>query len=71
VRAVGRLELLPTTTLAALRAAEAATKDYSGIHLIIAAAYGGREEIVDAVRALLRKEFAQNKSLQDAHARMP
>jgi short-chain Z-isoprenyl diphosphate synthase len=65
VRAVGRLELLPTSTLAAVRAAEAATQDYRGIHLTIAAAYGGREEIVDAVRALLREQLAQNKSLNE------
>jgi short-chain Z-isoprenyl diphosphate synthase len=65
VRAVGRLELLPPSTLAAVRAAEAATKDYDGLHLTIAAAYGGREEIVDAVRGLLREGLAQNKSPQE------
>jgi short-chain Z-isoprenyl diphosphate synthase len=65
VRAVGRRELLPPSTLAAVRAAEAATQDYRGVHLTIAAAYGGREEIVDAVRALLREQLAQNKSLNE------
>ena len=65
VRAVGRLELLPPSTLAAVRAAEAATQDYRGVQLTIAAAYGGREEIVDAVRALLREQLAQNKSLNE------
>jgi short-chain Z-isoprenyl diphosphate synthase len=64
VRAVGRLELLPPSTLAVVRAAEGATKDYSGMHLTIAAAYGGREEIVDAVRGLLREQLAQNKTLK-------
>ena len=66
VRAVGRLELLPSTTLGALRAAEAATEDYSGMHLTIAAAYGGREEIVDAVRGFLRKELAHDRTLREA-----
>lgn len=65
VRAVGRLELLPPSTLAAVRAAEAATKDYTGMHLTIAAAYGGREEIVDAVQGLLRAQLEQNKSLKE------
>jgi len=65
VRAVGRLELLPTSTLAVLQTAEAATKDHNGVHLTIAAAYGGREEIVDAVRGLLREELAQGKTLGD------
>jgi short-chain Z-isoprenyl diphosphate synthase len=65
VRAVGRLELLPPSTLAAVRTAEAATGDYNGMHLTIAAAYGGREEIVDAVRGLLREQLAQNKTLKE------
>jgi short-chain Z-isoprenyl diphosphate synthase len=65
VRAVGRLELLPASTLAAVRAAEDVTKNYSGMHLTIAAAYGGREEIVDAVRGLLREQLAQNKTLDE------
>jgi short-chain Z-isoprenyl diphosphate synthase len=66
VLAVGRLELLPPSTLAAVRAAEAATKDYTGMHLTIAAAYGGREEIVDAVQGLLREQVEQNKTLKEA-----
>jgi short-chain Z-isoprenyl diphosphate synthase len=65
VRAVGRLELLPDSTLAAVRAAEARTKDYDGMHLAIAAAYGGRQEIADAVKAFLRDLAKQQKSLKD------
>jgi short-chain Z-isoprenyl diphosphate synthase len=65
VRAVGRLELLPPSTLAALQAAEAATRDHNGLYLTIAAAYGGREEIVDAVRGLLREQLAQDKTLRE------
>jgi short-chain Z-isoprenyl diphosphate synthase len=65
VRAVGRFDLLPPSTVAAARAAEAATKDHCGMHLTIAAAYGGREEIVDAVRGLLKDQLAQGKSLQE------
>jgi short-chain Z-isoprenyl diphosphate synthase len=66
VRAVGRLDLLPPSTVAVLHAAEAATNDYDGMRLTIAAAYGGREEIVDAVRGLLQEQLAQNKSLTEA-----
>ena len=65
VDAVGRLESLPPSTLASLRAAEAATKAYSGMRLTIAAAYGGREEIVDAVQRLLREQALQNKPLKE------
>jgi short-chain Z-isoprenyl diphosphate synthase len=53
VQAIGRLELLPATTLAAIRAAEAATAGYDTMQLSIAVAYGGREEIADAVREML------------------
>jgi short-chain Z-isoprenyl diphosphate synthase len=65
VRVVGRLELLPEATLAVLRAAEAATAGYDGMRLTIAAAYGGRQEITDAVRALLRDELNRGRLLAD------
>ena len=65
VRAVGRLDLLPASTLAAVRAAEATTKTYDGMHLTIAAAYGGRQEIADAVQALLRDHLSQGKTLEE------
>jgi len=66
VRAVGRLELLPARTLAAVRAAEAATAGYAGMCLTIAAAYGGRQEITDAVQALLRDQLEHGKRLEEA-----
>jgi short-chain Z-isoprenyl diphosphate synthase len=66
VRAVGRLELLPASTLLAVRAAEQATEGYEGIQLTIAAAYGGRQEITDAVQALLRDQHDQGKTLEQA-----
>ncbi len=65
VRAVGRLELLPDSTLAAVRAAEAETKKYDGMYLTIAAAYSGRQEIADAVQAFLREQVKQQKALKD------
>jgi len=63
VRAVGRLELLPETTIAAIRAAEEATEKYESLVLTIAIAYGGREEIIDAVRAFLRDEARKGRDL--------
>jgi short-chain Z-isoprenyl diphosphate synthase len=66
VRAIGRLDLLPPATLAAVRAAEAATKAYDGLHLTIAAAYGGRQEITDAVQSWLREQLEKGKSLKEA-----
>lgn len=62
VRAVGRVDLLPPSTVAAVRAAEAATQDYGDVELTFAAAYGGREEITDAVKALLNQELHSGKS---------
>ena len=59
VRAIGRLGLLPQETISAIRAAEESTKCYDGLELNIAIAYGGREEIADAVRGLLREKIEQ------------
>ena len=53
VRAIGCLGMLPQPVLAAIAAAERATAGYDGLELNIAVAYGGRQEIADAVRALL------------------
>ena len=64
VRAIGRLSLLPASTLAAVRAAEAATDGYNGMYLTIAAAYGGQQEITDAVQSLLREQLASGKTLE-------
>ena len=52
VKAIGRLELLPPHLRALIREVEEATKHYNGHYLNIAIAYGGRAEIVDAVRRI-------------------
>jgi short-chain Z-isoprenyl diphosphate synthase len=65
VRAIGCLDLLPPATLAAVRAAESATEGYDGLQLTIAAAYGGRQEITDAVQSLLRDQLAQGRTLAE------
>ncbi|HEV8721412.1 MAG TPA: polyprenyl diphosphate synthase [Candidatus Binatia bacterium] len=65
VRAVGKLELLPESTVAAIRAAETATATYNTMTLTIAVAYAGREEIADALRALLEDKAKRGKGLQD------
>lgn len=50
----GRLDLLPETTAQALvRARDATRAAPSGQHLTLAIGYGGRQEIVDAVRSYL------------------
>jgi short-chain Z-isoprenyl diphosphate synthase len=64
VKAVGRLDLLPASTVAVLREAEAATAAHTGLKLMIAIAYGGREEIADAVRDLIRERIGRGASLE-------
>jgi short-chain Z-isoprenyl diphosphate synthase len=63
VKAVGRLDLLPTSILAAIRETEEATAAHDTLMLTIAIAYGGREEIADAVRDLLRDKIRRGADL--------
>src|SRR6185437_3447728 len=49
IQTIGRLDMLPEPTRAAIEAAQQATADYDGMVLTVAVAYGGRAEIVDAV----------------------
>ncbi len=55
VQAIGCLDRLPAATLAAIRAAQEVTAGYDAMLLSIAVAYGGHEEIANAVRELLAK----------------
>ena len=64
VRAVGKLDLLPDSTIAAIKAAEEATADNHTMDLTFAVAYGGRQEIIDAMQALLREKGKQGEDLQ-------
>jgi short-chain Z-isoprenyl diphosphate synthase len=66
VRAIGCLALLPEPVLAAIRAAECATSAYNGLELNIAVAYGGRQEITDAVRAMLCRMAEKQATLAEA-----
>ena len=66
VRAIGCLAMLPEPVLAAIRAAERATSSYDGLELNIAVAYGGRQEITDAVRALLHCMAEKQATLAEA-----
>ncbi|MHA2405439.1 MAG: polyprenyl diphosphate synthase, partial [Candidatus Hermodarchaeia archaeon] len=55
VRAIGQLSLLPTSVLRAIEEAETTTKNYDNFQLNVAIGYGGRTEIVDAVRSIAEK----------------
>jgi len=65
VQIVGDPHLLPDAMAARLSAAEAATADNVGCHVNVAIAYGGRQELRDAVRSLLATEAAKGTDLND------
>lgn len=66
VRAAGRLDLLPAPTRAAIEAAERATTDHRALVLTIAVAYDGREELVDALKSILRSKLRETDDLSTA-----
>src|SRR2546430_2513828 len=70
IQAIGRLDLLPESVVAAIRAAETATAQYDLITLTIAVGYGGREEIADAVRSFVKVQALQGASLSDVIERI-
>ncbi|MGH7037134.1 MAG: polyprenyl diphosphate synthase [Stellaceae bacterium] len=70
VRAIGCLRMLPAPVLDAIAAAERATADYDDMELNIAVAYGGRQEIADAVRDLVGELIAHSQSLAEAIPRI-
>lgn len=50
----GLLDMLPDTTARALKSAVEATRTCAtGFHLTLAIGYGGRQEVIDALRELL------------------
>ena len=65
VRVMGALELLPDEISAELRQAEEQTAAKSGITVNIAVGYGGRREIVEAVRSALREAIDHGSQLED------
>jgi short-chain Z-isoprenyl diphosphate synthase len=67
VRTVGDLELLGDETARRLREAvesTASTSSSASFHVNVAVGYGGRQEITDAVRALLSKELANGATAE-------
>lgn len=65
VRVPGRLHELPEETRAALKELVDNTRDNTGIVFCIAVNYGGRAEIVDAVRQIVRDGVAADAVTED------
>lgn len=55
VRVLGRLEMLPPEVLEAVRLVEGVTRDFDDYRLNFCIAYGGRQEILDALHRILEK----------------
>lgn len=61
VRIVGTLDLLPEDSARRLREAAQRTKGRTGTHVNVAIGYGGRQEIADAVRALVKQKQGEGR----------
>ena len=70
IRAVGRTDLLPASTQLAIAQVEEATAGNGPFEVIVAVAYGGREEITDAVRRLIADRIRAGDSLEGLAARL-
>ncbi|MHC5039899.1 MAG: polyprenyl diphosphate synthase [Planctomycetota bacterium] len=55
IRTIGRTNLLPERVQNAIRRMEEATAGYDNFHLNMAISYGGRAEIIDAIKGITRK----------------
>ena len=65
LHSAGALDMLPVQTAAALRRAEEETAGVDGLVVNVAVEYGGRQEIADAVRSLLRSRAKEGASIED------
>lgn len=70
LRVVGDLSLLPEGVRVRLGRAQEATSTCEGMDVNVAIGYGGREEIAEACRELLREEAAAGASLEEVAERL-
>lgn len=65
VKAIGRIERFPDRVIKAIKDAEEATKGYNKSTLNLAVAYGGRQEVLDAVKKIARDVKAGKLKIED------
>ena len=65
VQHVGSCEGLAPDLTATLREVEASTAGHRGMHVNLAVGYGGRDEIVDALRSILRGHAESGRSVAE------
>ena len=70
VQAVGALEMLPDDLRGSIRELERATAGNEGPHLNIAVGYGGRQEIVDAVREIFAGALERGEDVAELVQRL-
>jgi short-chain Z-isoprenyl diphosphate synthase len=68
ITAVGALDLLPDEVRLRLKRAEELTAHHDRMRVQVAVGYGGRQEITDALRSLLRYRAAQGQGLEEVAA---
>ena len=67
---VGRSDILPPELARVLEDAQERTKDHTGLHVNLAVGYGGRNEIVDAVRSIVTAHQASGGTIEDLAAHL-
>lgn len=70
VKHVGRADILPAELARVLADAEARTTDHTGMHVNLAVGYGGRNEIVDAVRSIIAAHHASGGTMEELAAHL-
>jgi short-chain Z-isoprenyl diphosphate synthase len=65
IQHVGTIDGLPDELTETLRAAEARTAGNTGLHVNLAVGYGGRREIADAMRSIVRDHGKGGGSIDD------
>ena len=65
VQHVGATAALPAELVSVLEAAQQRTSTNAGMHVNLAVGYGGRREIVDAVRSIIAEHDQRGGSLED------
>lgn len=68
VQIVGRSDALPPALARVLQTAQERTVGNTGLHVNLAVGYGGRGEIVDAVRSIIAKHDESGGSLEELAA---
>lgn len=65
LQVVGDLASLPEAAAQRLASVQEKSSKNSGLHVNLAVAYGGRKEIADAMRSILRKNASDGKSVEE------